>query len=138
MGSLLTQYDAFPAIANPKEVSPLVDCSACPILSGAYFKNNMLHDFDPRIGFAWDPFKTGKTSVRGGFGVYDQLTLITHVRSQIAGNFPFNPGGNSGNLLPGSFGGFPSFGSATTCPPGPYNGSTPVAAFCQITQSGSD
>ncbi|HEX5432390.1 MAG TPA: hypothetical protein VFW83_10515 [Bryobacteraceae bacterium] len=31
-------------------------------------------NFDPRFGFAWDPSKDHKTSVRGGFGIFhDQI-----------------------------------------------------------------
>jgi hypothetical protein len=35
--------------------------------------NPSLHNIDPRIGLAWDPFSDHKTSVRAGFGVFHSV-----------------------------------------------------------------
>jgi hypothetical protein len=38
-----------------------------------------LKNFQPRIGFAWDPFKNGKTSVRVAYGLMNEQPLINAV-----------------------------------------------------------
>ena len=45
-------------------------------LRNSFFtRNPTLKNFEPRVGFAWDPFKNGKSSVRGGFGIFDALPI---------------------------------------------------------------
>ncbi len=70
----------YEATTVPTEVhgnlSRLVNLTdTAPTLGGTYFQNPTLKNFEPRVGVVWDPFHSGKTAVRAGFGVFDILPL---------------------------------------------------------------
>ncbi len=48
------------------------------------------NDWGPRIGFAWSPGKSGKTVLRGGYGVYYDQALIGIVEQNSFTTPPFN------------------------------------------------
>src|SRR5260370_19681880 len=70
----------------------------------SFFETNpTLRNFAPRIGLAWDPFGTGKTSVRAGFGMFDVLPLPYIIAPHPAGDYPFEINTTVRNLPQGAF-----------------------------------
>ena len=53
--------------------------------SGRPFYKADKNNFAPNIGFAWDPFKEGKTSIRGGYMIaYVNDNVVTAVRNNVS------------------------------------------------------
>ncbi len=73
--------------------------------TGPLFQNPTRKDFQPRVGFAWDPMHNGKMAVRGGFGLFDNLPLMYEYTGMEILAAPFFGLGsiNSAGALKGQF-----------------------------------
>ncbi len=61
---------------------------AQPVTGSPFFRNSTLRNFEPRLGFAWNP-KGGKTLFRGGFGFFDVLPLPYEFAITVQHGVPF-------------------------------------------------
>jgi carboxypeptidase family protein len=81
-GLALLPVGGLAALSNPNAVLDFHGGAGSPP-----FFNKDLNDFAPAISFAWDPWGSGKTSVRGGYAVsYVIDNNITTVRNAFRGN----------------------------------------------------
>jgi hypothetical protein len=97
------EFTTLPKDANNRiqEITTLTNCatpgvapgpnSPCgPVHVNSFIASNpTTKNFEPRIGFSWDPFKNGKTAVRGGFSIFDVLSLPYEFGLNTAATAPF-------------------------------------------------
>ncbi len=70
-------------------IHPLTDATFTPV-DHPFASNPSTRNLEPRIGFVYDPFNDQKTSLRGGFGIFDDVIAPHVYANPFAQNPPFN------------------------------------------------
>lgn len=76
-------------IVNSQNTVPFPNCNPTISPYGKFVVDVPKNDFAPRIGFAWDPFGDGRTSIRTGYGIYHEQILNGIFLQNIGTNPPY-------------------------------------------------
>src|SRR5207244_9912036 len=76
---------------------------ATPHLGDPLISNPTLGNFEPRVGFSWDPMRDGRTAVSGGFGIFDVLPLPYLFQMNELFSAPFFESASARNLGVGTY-----------------------------------
>jgi Carboxypeptidase regulatory-like domain len=73
------------------------------VVPAAFATNPSMRNFDPRIGFAYDPFNDHKTSIRAGFGMFHDVITARTILPGYWLNPPFTLGIQTNPTYPNIF-----------------------------------
>jgi hypothetical protein len=78
-------------IINAQNVPSVLPPNCTPTISpyGKFVVDAKKRNFAPRIGLAWDPFGKGRTSIRTGYGIYHEQTLVGTFEQNLGVNPPY-------------------------------------------------
>jgi len=109
----------FSNLLTPPDTVPVVMSIVGPGTGHQIYQQDF-SNVEPRLGFSWDPWKDGKTAVRGAFGIFHDR-VFGNLFGNARGNPPFEqdyqtfPFETIGNGFAGFFGGsFPAVVPGTT------------------------
>jgi hypothetical protein len=83
---LAPKFQGFPSLVPNQDMRYGTPLTTTLQFVPGKFMNDRWNNFGPSIGFAWDPFKSGKTSIRGNYRIaYDRINSFSFSSSVFQG-----------------------------------------------------